>query len=505
MSPFFRHLAWAALATCACAPNLPEPNKNGASHPNAPPKAAPGSDLEISLQPGGTLDAAPRVLRLQFRAGDARELDPEAFHLILGDLGAAPVPAPLPKSLAARAVPAQRWLTGGWLVLAPTVVLEFGRTYSIVGERSVLRTLRVADDDELPLVSLAWPPEGRSPTGLLGIWCGPEELPLMAVSALLDPPGIAGVLRSGVAAGEPSRRCLHFEPAAGPGGWNGPLLPPMLAGANDAAPTARVEPHVLERDETPPPAGPPLSCAAGKIAFGRGCVRVEDDRLLLDTPGVPLLWSITTAPSVGLQRTIVSEGESLYLWPLPPASAVSLSVTTVDAAGAAQGGQVGLTTQSAMPHLVINEVMADPIGPEPEQEWVELYNDGLAPASLAGLRLADVGGETLLPSIVLPPGAFALVVNDSYDASGKYDPAPAPGCSLLRMVKLGKDGLNNQGEPIDLLDAGGGVVSHFPAIKPKPGRSAARLDPKSFSGFALSDDKASTPCAKNTFAKKAGP
>ena len=39
-----------------------------------------------------------------------------------------------------------------------------------------------------------------------------------------------------------------------------------------------------------------------------------------------------------------------------------------------------------MPHVVINEVLANPVGGEPAQEWVELYNDGRAPAVLDPTR-----------------------------------------------------------------------------------------------------------------------
>ena len=63
-----------------------------------------------------------------------------------------------------------------------------------------------------------------------------------------------------------------------------------------------------------------------------------------------------------------------------------------------------LFTQAPMPHLVINEVLANPIGPEPHQEWVELYNDGAVAAELADFALCDIGGEAWLPEAVLEPG-----------------------------------------------------------------------------------------------------
>src|SRR5690606_40695464 len=41
--------------------------------------------------------------------------------------------------------------------------------------------------------------------------------------------------------------------------------------------------------------------------------------------------------------------------------------------------------------FVLNEVLANPSGPEPQQEWVEILNAGNVAASLSGYRLKDSG------------------------------------------------------------------------------------------------------------------
>jgi hypothetical protein len=131
-----------------------------------------------------------------------------------------------------------------------------------------------------------------------------------------------------------------------------------------------------------------------------------------------------------------------------------------------------------MPHLVLNEVLANPVGPEPAQEWVEIVNDGAAPAELAGYVLVDLGGETLLPAATLQPGRFALIVNETFVENDGYDVPPAPSTQILRVPKLGQGGLANGGEPLLLRAPDGAVASRFPlAPKPKAGMSVSRRDP----------------------------
>jgi hypothetical protein len=501
MRTCFRYLCWAALVTCACAPEIEILGDRTSHDPAEEPPADVAPQFSVALEPRAPLEAAPRVLRLHIGSATGEALVADAFHLFRGEISprqASHVDSkPLSKTLAARAVPVERWSEADGVIIAPIVALDPGGVYSLVGRRQLLGVVRVLADDEVPLLRLAWPYQGRSPTGLLAVWCGDRELQPTAASASLDPVAVSGVIRSGVSPSDGARRCLHFEPAAGATASTRPAVPPPLVMGNDGRPAARLEPIPLSRDETPVPVEPPLVCATGTGTFGPGCARVEDDRLLLETPGTELLWSVQSPKPVGLERVWPSDGGPVYLWPLPPASKVALTVTTIDRAGTTKTALVSVTTKPPMSHLVLTEVMANPIGPEPQQEWVELYNDGLAPAPLSGLRIADIDGEALLPEVVIPPGGYALIVNESYDEGGKHDPPPAPGCAIVRVPKLAKDGLGNDGEIVELVDAAGKVVSHFPAINTKAGRSAYRAEPKSLSQFALSEVGSSTPCASN--------
>ncbi len=118
-------------------------------------------------------------------------------------------------------------------------------------------------------------------------------------------------------------------------------------------------------------------------------------------------------------------------------------------------------TPPAVPPLAITEVLANPAGPEPQQEYVELRNLGDADVALEGLRLADSKGGDDLPPETLAAGAYALVVTSTYDPAAGPDPPPRPGTLLVRVdTRLGSDGLSNGGEAVQLLQ-GEAVVSSY--------------------------------------------
>ena len=113
------------------------------------------------------------------------------------------------------------------------------------------------------------------------------------------------------------------------------------------------------------------------------------------------------------------------------------------------------------PPIAITEVLANPAGPEPQQEYVELRNLGQADVTLGGLRLQDSKGGDDLPAETLGAGAYALVVTASYDPEEGSDPPPRAGTLLVRVdTRLGSDGLSNSGEPVELVQ-GDAVVSSY--------------------------------------------
>jgi hypothetical protein len=171
-------------------------------------------------------------------------------------------------------------------------------------------------------------------------------------------------------------------------------------------------------------------------------------------------------------------GEPFILVGLTPLTRVALDVATTNAAGVLARDLVKVTTVAAEPHVVINEVLAHPLGPKPAEEWVELLNDGSVATDLTGYVLVVAGSPTPLPSNVLAPHEFALIITPTFVAEDGLDPSAAPGTLLLQVDRFGKRGLSDSGTQLVLTDASGTEVSSFPAVpKPKAGRSVARRTP----------------------------
>jgi hypothetical protein len=228
----------------------------------------------------------------------------------------------------------------------------------------------------------------------------------------------------------------------------------------------------------------PRRCGAEGLAMGPGCASVDDDRLLIESVGAPTYWSLAgdriqwSSPLEPMGRAVVPG--------LTPSTDVLLSVTVATAAGHLWEAQFSAHTGSVRAHVVINEVFANPKGPEPEQEWIELYNDGLLETSLAGWVLEDEGSSIPLGDAVLGPGAFALLVRSDFDLLCPADIAPDDQAVIVRVEQLGKNGISNSGEALTLRSSAGALVSQFPAIPAsKAGVSIARRQPW------LPDDEAS--------------
>jgi hypothetical protein len=115
-----------------------------------------------------------------------------------------------------------------------------------------------------------------------------------------------------------------------------------------------------------------------------------------------------------------------------------------------------------IPRVVITEVLANPVGSETTQEFVELYNASAAMVALGGWSVEDKAGKDILPDVALPPGAYALIVSDAYNPADGKDPAPAEGTLLVHVTgRIGSHGLSNSGEAIRLVNADGQVVSQY--------------------------------------------
>jgi hypothetical protein len=209
------------------------------------------------------------------------------------------------------------------------------------------------------------------------------------------------------------------------------------------------------RDDVPPAAGVATVEGAGP------CVTV---RFATDEPAAATVAVVAAGTEVsrtfGWGQTIFDV--ALPLAPLPPASGATVTVTLADRAGnIAVAPPVEFETPPALPPLAITEVLANPAGPEPAQEYVELYNFGAEPVPLTGLRIEDSKGSDDLPPETLPAGSYALVVPSGYAAGQGGDPAPLAGTLLVRVdTRIGSDGLSNGGEAVRLVQGSTLVTSY---------------------------------------------
>ncbi len=461
------------LGTCAgaCRPPLPDPP----ARPADAGAGAEGGEPPVVIEPAVDGGAAPPVARFHVAAGgDAAAAPPMLFE---GELGSYYIgrieKGDLPSTLEERRVPSLSWDEPGATVLAPVVPLSADTLYSIASAtRGSIGTVQVVDDGA-PYLARLWPPPAAAGAPL-AVYCGNAgDAPGAGLDVVLEPGAVAARLEPGVAAsGLGAGRCVTLRAGADAGA--GPLVPPPRVGdmALDPAPfgPAAVEP------------APPTSCAPDEIAFGPGCAVVEDDRVVVRSTSDARLWCVESAGVAFVES--VTAGKRFVVRGFAPFRSARVDVTVLDLAGGEARDAFQITTRQVQAHVVLNEVLANPAGAEPAQEWVELVNDGSGAIDIADWVLADSAGESVLPSATLEPGAYALVVRDGFARDDGVDTPVPPDVALIVVPQIGKNGLSNAGEPLELRDAEGNVVSRFPALSAsKGGVSMARRDP-----WSLDDD-----------------
>jgi len=142
----------------------------------------------------------------------------------------------------------------------------------------------------------------------------------------------------------------------------------------------------------------------------------------------------------------------------------SASCLTIDAASSAPSIS-----------LVISEALYDPVGSEPDREWVEIYNPGCTSVELSNYKMGDEvsqgGTEGMLkfPSgTSIAPGQTIVVANKAaaffsvYGFNPDYEMLESdPGVPNMENYTAWTDGnvaLHNGGDDVLLLDAGDDVV-----------------------------------------------
>jgi len=428
----------------------------------------------VTLDPPAALDAAPAVVRVEVADFP---LPVEALALFQGTLSDYFVSelksGRVPASLRARQVSAEGWVdrTGARTVLAPSEPLVPGGVYTIgvVGGRA-LGTLHVASDGEA-YAERVWPPHQWARGGGRWVFCGGFGGAADQRGIVFDPGDIAAIASAGVDSdGALGDSCVRFDLDSNPGTGVG-VPPPRFSGV-------ALDPAAV--DFAVEPAESPTDCSANEVPLGGACAAIFDDRMVVTCAGGPLLFAMEIADRTELDAVL--PGAPLVVRGLPVASSIHVHGTAIDLTGRETPFDRDVTTTAVATHVVLNEVMANPFGPEPAEEWIEVVNDGTAAVDLGGSTLEDQQGSVEVPPATLPPGKFALLVSEGYVVNDGRDVVPAPGTLIVRLSRLG---LSNSGEAMTLRGPDGAPWSRFPPlVPPREGVSVGRRHPWSLDGDA---------------------
>lgn len=378
------------------------------------------------------------------------------------------------------------------LLLVGPVLDSAGNEAQPEGPGSLLALREVfasgGDERAFPSLTLASPAEGEEevPTNLArvvvrasrpvhGVEPGALWLELPAGERVGLAPGEARLC-----AGEEPGRCFVLSPAL--------ALPPLSRVELRASRAIRDElGRPLHEAEQPGPVASAFVTAAGRDLVPPRLEALElrlADRCLVtrarsDEPADLLIagdWEVTAA-SVGATRHELGVAS--------PAALGALALELVDLAGNRTVlDPRPIDGSSPPPRVVISEVLANPAGPEPAQELVELLNLESVELDLAGFQLDD-GDDGIavdvLPAARLPAGGYAIVVGAKYSLDGFVDPPPAAGALIVRLAgTLGDGGLANGGERVVLRDPLGRLVSSYGAHHGATGngQSIERIEPR---------------------------
>lgn len=450
-----------------------------------PAGAAPAAALELELEPQAKATGAPSVFRARLR-GAAPLGAPWLLRDALSDYHErALAQAQLPEAIRARALPLRYWREGLDWLLQPLIPLEPDARYSLaLLGYGLVEELVVAKGAAPPLQRL-FPPPDRAKHAY-AVYCGLSPTSPSTSTALSLEPGHVPLALTFGPSGSPLAGCVELRAAEAP---ELPLVGPPLLG------DAPLEPSPF----VPARASEAVECEGGERLAG-GCLEVLDDRLLVTQGSSDMLW-VVSAPEPKLVAARAAERFAL-LRGLTANTAFELRGEAVSNQGEVSPLLLHFTTGAERRHLVLNEVLANALGPEPASEWVELVNDAARPVALGGLWLEDSTGRASLPTATLAGGEVALLVARGAQRSA-LDVPFAAGARVLELPSLGERGLSNSGEPL-LLVGPEGIISSFPALSaPHAGRSFARReldapDDRS-SSFAEHGGRGASPGALNSF------
>ncbi len=479
-------LGCAVLA--ACVPELEPPGSAGTS--------------TISLIPPPISGITSRSVRVATRRGETLRLFRETLssrqlgNIRRGDVGQslADVEVPLTalESDFDGGVPSgpdgetQLWL--------PNRLLESGAGYTLVTEHAALGFSTMTGE---PVLTRVWPSEQATSSAVFCLETGLAG-PLANPDLLIEPNlvRLGETNDGGVASGLDGWLSLAHSP------------PCWFWAASESSTWPEPGSGVAVEPTLPAPHTDtlfPAPVCEGSVTLDWGCITAQDDRVLVQGGPTTSLWVLDSQPGAWF---VLGPGNVGVVRGLIPGRSYELRFTVYFPTTAPLTQTAIVETLPPRERLVINEVLADPLGSESTQEWVELHNDGSSAVNVEGWQLADEGGSVELPATWIAPGGYALLVNETYVPNAADDPVPEANVLLVRLPSLGKSGLSNNGETLRLINKSDMVVSSFPGTpKPTPGVSVARGAPWQVDGdtaaFGLHAAPGASPGAPN--AHRAGP
>lgn len=461
-----------------------------------------------------TRAAIPRRPQLWLAHPRGLQPDPETVLLLAGSADAAVredlASAPLRAEHAVRAVASALAIdpASGDLVLAPVAALEPDASYTL----AVSGNARSADGERLFREPVAWWMELRTASGpdagarVIASWPadGAASVATNLARAVIALDGrvergergawLEGPDGLAVPAEVRSDRCGALAPehaadsciAIAPRGLLAPSAPYAIVIGADAvdAHGAAVGPYraSFRTGRAPDLRTPALlvpSCAVDEQPTAEGCALIDDGSLALHLVADEPARFELHGDGMHAGAVAYSGEATLQLSGLAPDRTYALELVVRDAADNVMRSELELRTEPALATLAISELRGDPLGPEPAQELVELFNYGSRAIALRGFTLGDrldALGPEIASEAVLEPAARALLVPDAFDPDEPSEPQPPAGALLLRVGKaLAAGGLRNSGEALYLRDREGRRVSAAPAIAPRPGRCLLRI------------------------------
>jgi len=238
-------------------------------------------------------------------------------------------------------------------------------------------------------------------------------------------------------------------------------------------------------------------CARDEQPVAEVCLRAEPGLLLVHGAlDEAALLTLSSADDATVHSVSALSYASAFELALATSSGASHAVLSArDLAGNAVERTLVYTPAAALAAVSIDEVLADPRGKEPAQEWVELLNSALTPSSLMGFTLSTdpaERGRAITGAAVLAPHERALLVGPDFDARDLADGTLPAGVRVLSLD--GSLSIANASATLYLRDALGRRVSTAQVLaplfagqcsarppRPAPGDAAgaARLDGRS--------------------------